>query len=257
MKRKILVLLLTLTVVLNFASLIEEIQERGVLKVGQDSAYMPLYGTDVEGNRIGLEAEILQKMADTLGVKLEFVVVNWDGIIPALLTNKFDIIWSGMTISPERAIKVNFSIPYMTGGQVIIYNNTKYSSPPTLKELKEDKNLKISVQLGSTGNEAARRTFPGKELLNFDTIDEAALQVATGKADIMIFDSLYANYIANKYEQVSASEEFITEENFGVAIKKGDFDTVRWIDTFITSLKTSGDFDKLKQKWLVDYEGNN
>jgi len=254
MKRFFLIVLIITGVILGFSSLIEEIQERGVLRVGQDAAYMPLYGTDIDGNRIGLEVEILQKMADILDVELEFVVVNWDGIIPALLTNKFDIIWSGMTISPERALKVNFSIPYMTGGQVIIYNNQKYDKAPSIEDLKNDRELKISVQLGSTGNEAARRIFSGKELLNFDTIDETAFQVATGKADIMIFDSLYAYFIANKYEQISVSKEFVSSENFGVAIRKGDFDSVRWIDTFITSLITSGDFEELKQKWLVNYK---
>ncbi len=254
MKKIFFIVLILAGVILGFSSLIEEIQERGVLRVGQDAAYMPLYGTNVDGNRIGLEVEILQKMADILDVELEFVVVNWDGIIPALLTNKFDIIWSGMTISPERALKVNFSIPYMTGGQVIIYNNKKYESAPKIEDLKNDKDLKISVQLGSTGNEAARRIFSGKELLNFDTIDETAFQVATGKADIMIFDSLYAYYIANKYDQISVSNEFVSSENFGVAMRKGDFDSMRWIDTFITSLVTSGDFEELKQKWLVNYK---
>ncbi len=254
MKKGFLVGLILLGIVLGFSSLIEDIQERGVLRVGQDSAYMPLYGTDYNGGRIGLETEILQKMADILGVKLEFVVVNWDGIIPALLTNKFDIIWSAMTITPERAIKVNFSIPYLTVGQVIIYNNNKFETLPSLEQLKKLDDLKIAVQLGSTGNEAARAIFPDKELLNFDTIDEAAFQVATGKADIMVFDSIYAYNLEKKYDQISVSDELISKEDFGVAIKKGDFDTMRWIDTFIRSIKTSGELDELIQKWIVDYQ---
>ena len=254
MKKIFFIVLILAGVILGFSSLIEEIQERGVLRVGQDAAYMPLYGTNVDGNRIGLEVEILQKMADILDVELEFVVVNWDGIIPALLTNKFDIIWSAMTITPERALKVNFSVPYLTVGQVIIYNNNKYDSAPSIEELKKDKDLKISVQLGSTGNEAARNIFTDKELLNFDTIDETAFQVATGKADIMIFDSIYAYNLEKKYNQISVSDEFISKEDFGVAIKKGDFDSLRWIDTFIRSIQTNGELDELIQKWIVDYQ---
>jgi polar amino acid transport system substrate-binding protein len=237
----------------TFGSLLDDIRKRGVLRVGQDSGYMPLYGTDMEGNRIGLEVEILQRMADILGVRLEFVIVNWDGIIPALMTDKFDIIWSGMTITPERALRVNFSDAYLTVGQVMVYSTSNYQELPNYNEVKNE-NLTIAVQLGTTGDEAARRLFEDAEILTFDSMDEAAFQVASNRADILVVDSLYARYVAKKYEVLDVSDEFLTEEGLGVAVRKGDLEFLWWINTYINWLDTSGIIDELEHEWFAEYE---
>jgi len=242
-----------LLVSLTFGSLIDEIKERGVLRVGQDAGYMPLYGTDMYGNRIGLEVDVLRIMATLLGVRLEFVVVNWDGIIPALLSEKFDIIWSGMTITEERAKKVDFSEPYLEIGQVLVYNNIKISSVPSLEEL-NDPSVRIAVQLGTTGDEAARRLFPRAKILTFDSMDEAAFQVASGRADFTVVDSIYAQYVAKKYDRLSVADGFLTSEELGVAIRKNDPETLNWINNFIKGLKSSGFMEHSGEKWFVEYE---
>lgn len=253
--RKMLVITVMVLLVagLIFGSLLDDVRKRGVLRVGQDSGYMPLYGTDMEGNRIGLEVEILQRMVDILGVRLEFVIVNWDGIIPALMTEKFDIIWSGMTITPERALRVNFSDAYLTVGQVMVYSTNNYQELPTYNELKNE-DLTIAVQLGTTGDEAARRLFEDAEILTFDSMDEAAFQVASNRADILVVDSLYARYVAKKYEVLNVSDELLTEEDLGVAVRKGDLEFLWWINTFINWMDTSGIIDELEYEWFVEYE---
>ncbi|HOI64023.1 MAG: transporter substrate-binding domain-containing protein [Thermotogaceae bacterium] len=250
--KKVMLVVFLVVVSLAFSSLLEDIRSRGVLRVGQDAGYMPLYGTDPDGKRIGLEVEILKEMASILGVKLEFVIVNWDGIIPALVSNKFDIIWSGMTITPERALKVNFSDPYLTVGQTILYNTKKFSTPPTLEDI-NTKETKIAVQLGTTGAEAANRLLTKAQIFTFETTDEAGFQVASGRADAMIFDSIYAKFVAKKYEQLDVTDELLTMENLGVAIPKGDFETLQWLNTFIQWLKTTEKITELEQYWFVEY----
>jgi polar amino acid transport system substrate-binding protein len=251
--KKLLLFAILIAMTMSFGSLIDEVKERGVLRVGQDAGYMPLYGTNPDGDRIGLEVEILEKMAEILGVKLEFVIVNWDGIIPALVSNKFDVIWSAMTITPERALRVNFSDPYLTVGQIILYNSDKYSTAPDAEDLNNPE-VKIAVQLGSTGAEAANRLLPEAEIYMFETIDEAAFQVASGRADAMIFDSIYARFMAKKYDQLEVTEDLLTREDFGVAIPKGDFETLQWLNTFIQWIKTTGTLAELENYWFVEYE---
>jgi polar amino acid transport system substrate-binding protein len=252
--KKLLAVFLILSLTLAFAGLLEDIQARGVLRVGQDQGYMPLYGTDENGKRVGLEVELAEKMAEILGVKVEFVIVNWDGIIPALISGKFDMIFSGMTITPERALKVDFSIPYLTVGQTVLYNTRKFSNPPTYEQLKKMKNLRISVQLGTTGDFAARRLFPNAKVIALETMDEAAYQVASGRADIMVVDSIYASYMAKKYPQLAVTGELLTRENLGIAVRKGDLEFLQWINTFIRWARTSGLIDELKRKWGVAAE---
>lgn len=253
-RRVFLVIVVSILLVsMAFGGLIDEIKERGVLRVGQDAGYMPLYGTDMYGNRIGLEVDALRIMATLLGVRLEFVVVNWDGIIPALLAEKFDIIWSGMTITEERAKKVDFSEPYLTIGQVLVYNSMKIKTVPSLEEL-NDPSVRIAVQLGTTGDEAARRLFPRAKILTFDSMDEAAFQVASGRADFTVVDSIYAQYVAKKYSRLAVADGFLTSEELGVAVRKSDPEMLAWINEFIRGLKAAGFMELLEEKWFVEYE---
>ncbi len=215
---------------------------------------MPIDVTSEKGERIGFEVDLARKMAEILGVKVEFVIVNWDGIIPALISKKFDMIFSGMTITPERALKVDFTIPYLTVGQTVLYNTSRFKEPPKYSLLKNMKGLKIAVQLGTTGDEAARRLFPNAEILTFDTMDEAAFQVASKRADIMVVDSIYARYMAEKYPQLASTGELLTKEDLGIAVRKGDPEFLRWLDTFIRWAKTSGLIEELKEKWGVEAE---
>ncbi|MEJ5229276.1 MAG: transporter substrate-binding domain-containing protein [Pseudothermotoga sp.] len=249
MKRFVVFLILALAGLTVFGSLIEEIQKRGVLRIGQDEGYMPLYGTNEKGERVGLEIELINKMAEILGVKVEFVIVNWDGIIPALLSGKFDMIFSGMTITPERALKVNFSTPYLTVGQAILYNKSVYKTPPTYEELSQ-KQINIAVQLGTTGEFTARRMFPKAKILTFSTMDEAAFQVVSKRAEIMVNDSIYVKFLTQKYDTLGMVQELLSREDLGIAIRKGDMDTLRWLDTFVQWAKTTGLIDELYEKWL-------
>jgi len=248
-RRFFVILIVTALLFTGLASLIDDIQKRGVLRVGQDEGYMPLYGTDEKGERVGLEVELINKIAEILGVKVEYVVVNWDGIIPALISGKFDIIFSGMTITPERALKVNFSAPYLTVGQAILYNKSVFKTPPTYQDL-ADKPVKIAVQLGTTGEFTARRKFPKAEILTFSTMDEAAFQVVSKRADIMVNDSIYVKFLTQKYETLGMTNELLSREDLGIAIRKGDMEALRWFDIFVQWAKTSGLIEELHQKWL-------
>ena len=92
-------------------SMLEQVMKRGVLRVGM-STFVPWAMQDKAGNFVGFEIDVANRLAQDMGVKAEFIPTKWSGIIPALLTGKFDIIIGGMGIRPERNLKVNFSIPY-------------------------------------------------------------------------------------------------------------------------------------------------
>ena len=93
------------------ASTLEKIIQRGTLRVGLEAGYMPFEMTDKKGKIVGFDVDMVTEMAKSMGVKLELVNTAWDGIIPALLSDKFDIIASGMTINQERNLKINFASP--------------------------------------------------------------------------------------------------------------------------------------------------
>ncbi|MGI9491082.1 MAG: transporter substrate-binding domain-containing protein, partial [Geminicoccaceae bacterium] len=96
---------------LSSESVIETIKQNGVLKVGL-STFVPWAMRNKEGELIGFEIDVATELAKDMGVEIEFTPTAWDGIIPALLAGKFDVIISGMTIKPERNLTVNFTTPY-------------------------------------------------------------------------------------------------------------------------------------------------
>jgi polar amino acid transport system substrate-binding protein len=102
-------------------SVIETIKKRGVIKIGLD-LFVPWSMRDKNGDLVGFEPDVGRKLATDMGVEVEFVPTKWAGIIPALVAGKFDVIISGMTVTPARNLTVYFSEPYGFSGLTILAN---------------------------------------------------------------------------------------------------------------------------------------
>jgi len=109
------------------------------------------------GEWIGFEIDVARRLAKDMGVTPEFVPTKWSGIIPSLLTGKYDIIIGGLGITPTRALKVNFSIPYDYSGMAIVANKS-LTKATTLSAL-NDKNIIISARMGTTAAEGCKKFF--------------------------------------------------------------------------------------------------
>ena len=161
------------------ASTLDAIQKRGKLRVGLEAGYFPFEMSTLDGGFIGFDVEMAAHMAEVLGVELEIVNTEWDGIIPALQAGKFDIIMSGMTRTPKRALAVNFSDPYFETGQVILVNAEKGAEVADYRDLdKPDKT--VAVKLGTTGDLAASKLLSQANLQKYSTEAEAAMEVNFG-----------------------------------------------------------------------------
>lgn len=138
--------------------------------------------TNKQGQYIGFDVDLAKMVAKEMGVKVEFVNTAWDGIIPALLTDKFDVIMGGMTVTPQRNLRVNFADPYIVVGQTIVLRKDKAGEIKSFTDLNDPK-YKIAVKLGTTGEQAVKRLIPKATLLQFETQDDAKLEVINGKVD--------------------------------------------------------------------------
>ena len=102
-------------------SVVETIKQRGALRVGM-STFVPWAMRDRKGELVGFEVDVARKVAEDMGVELELVPTAWDGIIPALLAGKFDVIIGGMSITAQRNLTINFTIPYAHSGVGAVAN---------------------------------------------------------------------------------------------------------------------------------------
>ena len=139
-------------------STLEQIMQRGVLRVGMDT-FLPWAMKDKTGKYIGFEIDVATRLAEDMGVKVEFVPTKWAGIIPALLTGKFDVIIGGMGILPKRALKVNFTIPYDYSGMAIVASKKLAAGLDTLEDFNSP-DVQIACKLGTTAVTAAKKFMP-------------------------------------------------------------------------------------------------
>jgi polar amino acid transport system substrate-binding protein len=148
-------------------STLEEIVKRGELRVGFEAGYLPFEMADKNGNFVGFDIDMAKAMADAMGVKFVPVNTAWDGIIPALVTKKFDIIISGMTVTQQRNLKINFADPYIIVGQTILLNKKHEGVVKSYKDLNDPKYV-ITSKLGTTGEQAIKRLIPKATYKSFE-----------------------------------------------------------------------------------------
>ena len=231
-------------------STLNQIMKRGELRVGLEAGYMPFEMRDKNGNIIGFDVDLAKKMASVLKVKVTFVNTQWDGIIPALLTDKFDILMSGMTITPERNAQVNFSAPYITVGQTALLAG-KHKGKITDAMQLNDPRYTVATKLGTSGDIVTQRLLPRAKIKKFETEADAALEVKNGRADAFVYDLPYIAVYANQYpEGVTYLTKPFTKEHLGWAIKKGDPDFLNWLDHFIVAIQNDGTYDVLYNRWF-------
>ena len=233
-------------------STIEKILKRGELRVGFESGYIPFEMTDKKGNFIGFDMDYARHMAKAMGVKFVPVNTEWDGIIPALMTDKFDIIMGGMTITQERNLKINFADPYIVVGQTILLHKKHEGKVKSYKDLNDPKYI-LTGRLGTTGEQAIKKFMPKATYKSFQSEAEAGLEVINGKADALVYDLPFCGHLyasQGKGKTIFLNEPF-TYEPLAWAINKGDPDFLNWLNNFLRQTKGDGFYDRLYQKWII------
>ena len=233
-------------------STVEKILKRGELRVGFESGYVPFEMTDKTGKFIGFDMDFGRRLAKAMGVKFVPVNTAWDGIIPALMTDKFDIIMGGMTITQERNLKINFADPYIVVGQTILLNKKREGKVLSYKDLNDPKFI-LTSRMGTTGEQAIKKFIPKATYKGFESEAEAGLEVINGKADALVYDLPFCGFLYGSQGQgktVFLNQPF-TYEPLAWAINKGDPDFLNFLNNFLRQSKGDGFYEKVYNKWII------
>lgn len=233
------------------AGAIDDAVKRGTLRVGMDPTYMPFEMTNKRGQIVGFEVDILKAMSKSMGVKLEVVSTGLDGIIPALLTDKFDLIGSGLTLTQERNLRINFTEPFAVVGQTLLIRKDLEGTIKSYKDL-NDPQYRITSKVGTTGEFVAKKQLAKAQYHGFDNEPEAVMDVVNGKADAFIYDSPYNVVAVSKFgagKLVFLDQPF-TYEPLAFGLKKGDYDSINFINNFLKQIHEDGTYDRLHDKWF-------
>jgi polar amino acid transport system substrate-binding protein len=230
-----------------------EIQKRGILRVGMEPGYMPFELTNQKGEIIGFDVDMAKRMAKAMNVKLELVSTAWDGIIPALLTNKFDVLMSGMTLTQTRNLSVNFAQPYILIGQSILLRKDLADEVEDYKDLNDPK-YTVASKLGTTGEQATKRMIGQAKYISYETEQEGVMELVNGRIDAFIYD-LPFNAIAISQKgagKIVHLDKPFTKEPLAWAIRRGDPDFLNWLNNFMSQVKFEGVYEKIYNKWIQD-----
>ncbi len=219
-------------------STIEQIARRGVIRVGMD-IFVPWAMKNKKGELIGFEIDVARQLAADMGVKVEFVPTRWSGIIPALIAGKFDVIIGGMSVTPQRNLKINFTRPYYYSSQGLLANRKK-AAGFTLQDFNAP-DVTIAARLGSTAAVAAKKNFPLARLRLFDDEPSAVQEVRNGRVHAMIGSQpLPAHLAAESPETFRAYGEQLMKEPICFGVRKGDVDTLNFFNNWIEIVKSKG-----------------
>ena len=237
-------------------STLNEIIQKGELRVGLEPGYMPFEMKDKKGRLIGYDVDIAKAMAKAMGVKIKFIPTAFDGIIAGLITNKFDVIISGMSTTQKRNLKVNFSDPYIVVGQTVLLNKNLEKEIKNAKALDNEK-YTIVAKLGQTGEIVARKFFKKANVITFDTEGQAVSEVLNGRAAAFVNDKPFNTVFMDSKgkEKLIHLDKSLTYEPLAFAVRKGDPDLLNWLNNFLRQIKEDKVTDlngRLYQKWFVD-----
>ena len=237
-----------------FDSVIEEVQARGKLRVGL-GMFEPWSVCNAEGELIGFGIDVAAKVAEDVGVEVEFARTNWSYIIPSLIAEDFDVIISGMVILPERNLKVNFTSPYNSTGIYLVANTDQTADLETLADFNSS-SVTIATRRGSASIPAVGNVFPDAMLVHFDTNNAVLDAVVAGRVHAA------AAFATTRTTWVEANPEtvrLVSAEPFAslvqaIAVRKGDLDTLNFFNGWIAARNADGWLDQRRRYWFETRE---
>lgn len=223
------------------------VRSSGVLRVGTDATYPPFETiSTTNGEVVGFDADLMRAIGSKLGVEVEFLVVPFDGILAALSAGKYDAVISAMTITEERSRHVLFSKPYYAAGQSICVR-----SDGNVQGIADLPGHRLGVQLGTTGERMAK-DVEHAEVVSFDAIGAAFLDLRIGRLDAVIADTPTAALFAREHPEVRVVGEPITRESYGIAFRTQDESLKKAIDSALGDLEGDGRIRELRRRWALE-----
>ncbi len=190
------------------------------------------------GEIVGVDIDIAKEIASFLGKKLVIKDIAFDSIINEVKTGKADFGAAGISYSEERARNVDFSINYATSKQVVVVNKNS-----SIKSVNEISDKKIAVQLGSIGDTYVTENFKNASIVRQKKYLAAIEDLKTGKVDVVVMDELPAREIVESNEGIKILDGSLTNDSYGMIVKKGNNELLEQINNVLQRLKDEGKID--------------
>ncbi|WP_020590110.1 basic amino acid ABC transporter substrate-binding protein [Desulfobacter curvatus] len=223
-------------------------EDQRVVTVASDATWPPMEMIDENKNLVGFDIDYMNAVAKEAGFKVVIKNTAWDGIFAGVEVGKYDAIISSVTITDKRKKAMDFSMPYVNAGQVLVV-----PAASSAKVVADLKGKTAGAQIGTTGAMEIKKVG-GVELKAYDEIGLTFEDMAAGRIDGIVCDTpIAANYALQKESykgQFKIVGKPFTEENYGIVVKKGNKELVDLINKGIKAVQAKGIDKQLEKKWL-------
>lgn len=223
---------------------LDKIKTSGVMVVGTSAAYAPFEYRE-NGKLVGFDIDMGDELAKRMGVKIEWVEIDFKGIVAGLRAKRVDLLITALTKTPERAAQIEFSIPYYNAGVGAAKKKGSSINVPTDLAGKV-----VGVQIGSSGERFVREQVKDvKEVKTYDTILLALKDLEIGRVDAVVNPLPSIKYNMKGLNNLEATKVW-SDSTVGINTRKDDTDLMVEINKQLTALKDEGFLDKLDKKWF-------
>ncbi len=238
------ILLASLSALAALGSLSAQAQDN-VLRVGTDATFPPMEFVD-NGKRTGFDIELVEAIGKAMGKQVEWVDIDFKGLVPGLISKRFDMAVSAIYITDERKKVVDFTTPYYAGGLVAMVKD----SNTALQKLSDLDGKKVSVQVGTKSVSYLEQNFPKVQRVEVEKNQEMFNLVDIGRADAAVTGKPAAYQYVRTRPGLRVLQEQITTEEYGMAIRKDSPELTKAVNAALTKLKADGTYDAIVKKWF-------
>jgi len=233
------------------ATRIDQILERGELRVALSGNQPPLNMKNRRGEVFGLEVDLMRELADSMGVELRFVEIPFAELIPAVEQGEVDLAISGMTITPERNARVAFAGPYLISGKSLLTKSEALANAESAPPFNTP-DRKFAALAGSTSERFVKERLPNAELRATPDYDSGVQLVMNDEVDALIADFPACAVSVLRYPEAGLLRHRtpFTIEPLGIALPADDPLLVNLVENYLRTLEDSGILTGLKAKWF-------
>lgn len=196
-----------------------------------------------DGEIVGVDIDIAKEIAKELGKELVIKDVSFDFVINEVKSGKADFAAAGISITPERAEEVDFTMEYTTSNQVVVVKKDS-----SIKDFDDIKNKKIAVQLGTVADLYVEENYKNATVVSHKKYLSAVEDVKTGKADCIIMDELPAKAIVAENDNLKILDGVLFQDKYGMIVKKGNDELKDQINKVLERMVNDGTIDELVLK---------
>jgi polar amino acid transport system substrate-binding protein len=227
-----------------------EVEPKPKLTVAIDATFIPMSFVNDQDQLTGFEVDLIKAVINEAGYEYELINVEWGGLFGGLISKKFDLLISSITILPERKERMAFSIPYLQSG-VALLARKDLNNVNSLEDLKKHKGM-VGAQMNTTSYFYLEK-FSEVEKKGYDKFAHAVLDLTNGGLIAVLGDTAQINYFHNENKELNEKTKIVgqrlTSEDYGIVFRKDSQELILKINKALNHLLKTGVVNKLHEKW--------